>query len=96
MRKTAGFTLIELMIIIAIVAILAAIFLPLFTGDKSSPDVTIAGDGNTVSNVQLAADGMTCVEGLLFIKRGEGQPPRQVVDQKGQGVTCTATSSARP
>lgn len=84
MRKLRGFTLIELMIVIAIVAILAAILLPVFfgTSNSSTNEVSVGWNGVTESR---------CIDGYKFIV-GEGGQARQVMDEYGHGVRCERKS----
>ena len=79
-----GFTLIELMIVIAIVAILAAILLPVFfgTSNGSTNEVSVGWNGVTESR---------CIDGYKFIV-GEGGQARQVMDEYGHGVRCERKS----
>jgi len=77
--KQRGFTLIELMIVVAIVGILAAIVAPILFGTSQ---------GNT--SVSWGINGMTesrCIEGYKFVVGERGQA-RQILDEFGKGVRC--------
>lgn len=59
-RNQTGFTLIELMIVVAIIGILVSIITPLFTGDDA--------DASPTASYQRAPD---CVEGDAVNAKGE-------------------------
>lgn len=76
--KRNGFTLIELMIVVAVAAIFLAIILPIFG----------AGQGETASWSYLT--GWTeerCMGGYKFVK-GQRGSPTQVLDAQGHGIPC--------
>ena len=76
--KSRGFTLIELMIIIAIVGIAITIALPVITGH------------NTTSNASIGMNGVVeerCIGGYKFVVGHRGQPT-QILNEMGKGVPC--------
>lgn len=73
-----GFTLIELMIVIAIVGIVSALALPMIFGHSS------------LSSVSFGVTGMVeerCIGGYKFVIGQEGRPA-QILNEFGKGVSC--------
>jgi len=77
--KSKGFTLIELMIVLAIIFIIASVAYPLLFGSKSTSDYGIP-QGEV--HVQQPASVYSCVNGVLV--NGAGEP----FVQNGAAVTC--------
>lgn len=77
MNSHKGFTLIELMIVIAIIGILVAIFFPVVAGDNSS-NYTVGINGVVE---------MRCINGYQFTIDQTGGA-RQVIDSFGKGLEC--------
>ena len=86
--KTKGFTLIELMIIIAIIAILAAIIIPIFRGQQTCND---SNDRYCRSNVITTSNGLKigCINGIVYFLGEYLRPVTPVIDpETKQPKTC--------
>lgn len=79
MKENNGFTLIELIIVVAVIAIIAAIVIPLFTDVTSDRTLSIGYNGAVETR---------CVDGYKFIIGADGSA-KQVMSEFGEGVRCS-------
>lgn len=87
MKKQNGFTLIELMIVIAMIGIISAIALPFIIGTHSQ-----------TNNITYGVNGITesrCIESYKFIIDQQGNS-RQILDEFGKGVKCENLNANLP
>ena len=79
MRKPnkKGFTIVELVIVIAVVAILAAVLIPTFVSvtnkAKQSADIQACRQMNTYLAVNEVSDGKTIQRGIQHPRRGRNE-----------------------
>lgn len=76
--KQKGFTLIEVMIVVAIIAILFAVALPAIFGTKQTTNVSFGINGTVEER---------CISGYKFIIEHDGRST-QVLNEFGKGVPC--------
>lgn len=86
--KIKGFTLIELMIVVAIIAIVAAIIIPAIKGAQTCSD---NNDKYCRSNVITTSNGLKigCVDGVVYFLNERLVPSTPVIDpETKQPQTC--------
>lgn len=77
MKQRNGFTLVELLIVVAILAILAAVIIPAFSGSKSEP-ATASGVVKATASVTVGADGLTVEQKNIKERLQEDNKPGSI------------------
>jgi type IV pilus assembly protein PilA len=91
LRGEGGFTLVELLIVVAILAVLAAVVLPNFTGLLGSSQTT-ANDAEKVI-VQTAVDAKMAAENLATYDAAAVGPSKDVATLKLTGYMRSTTTN---
>lgn len=93
MRQMKGFTIIELMIVIAILGIIAAILIPVFTGSANA-EVKMGADGGTLANAPVTY--LVCKDSTgAETKREPAIPGERWYFEGGAYVTADARGNPR-
>ena len=83
-KKTGGFTLVELIVVIAILAILAGVAIPAYSGYiKSANDAAVENELTAISTAAMAAEAVA------------GELTAITVNKAGDTVTITGVDAAK-
>ena len=84
LKNKKGFTIVELVIVIAVIAILAAVLIPTFSGvikkANTSKDIQTARNMNTAIQIHTVTDEINTISDVMYVLADAGLNPDSASD----------------